>query len=80
MRGKATHRSTTDPTARLARKGKEAKLCFGAHVPMDNRNGLVVDVRLTPATETVERNRHWLETTTAGYNLVRLVKLLPLAA
>ena len=34
-----THRSTTDPDARLARKGKskEARLCFGAHVLMDNR-------------------------------------------
>ena len=46
-----THRSTTDPEARLARKGKgkEARLCFGAHVLMDNREGLVVDVRLTPS-------------------------------
>ena len=37
-----THRSTTDPEARLARKGKgkEARLCFGAHVLMDNREGL----------------------------------------
>ena len=43
-----THRSTTDPEARLARKGKgkEARLCFGAHVLMDNREGLVVNVRL----------------------------------
>ena len=46
-----THRSTTDSEARLAKKGKgkEARLCFGAHVLMDNREGLVVDVRLTPA-------------------------------
>ena len=36
-----THRSTTDPDARLAKKGKEARLCFGAHVLMDNREGLV---------------------------------------
>ena len=52
-----THRSTTDPEARLARKGKgkEARLCFGAHVRMDNREGLVVDVRLTPANGTWER-------------------------
>ncbi len=37
-----THRSTTDPEARLARKGKgkDARLCFGAHVLMDNREGL----------------------------------------
>ena len=53
-----THRSTTDPEARLARKGKgkEASLCFGAHVLMDNREGLVVDVRLTPAGGTWERD------------------------
>ena len=53
-----THQSTTDPEARLAKKGqgKEAKLCFGAHVLMDNREGLVVDARLTPATGTCERD------------------------
>ena len=52
-----THWSTTDPESRLARKGKgkEARLCFGAHVLMDNREGLVVDVRLTPADGTGER-------------------------
>ena len=50
-----THRSTTDPDARLAKKGKEARLCFGAHVLMDNREGLVVDVRLTPADGAWER-------------------------
>ena len=55
-RNNETHRSTTDPEARLARKGKgkEARLCFGAHVLMDNREGLVVDVRLTPANGTGE--------------------------
>ena len=53
-----THRSTTDPESRLAKKGKgkEARLCFGAHLLMDNREGLVVDVRLTPADGTSERD------------------------
>ena len=53
-----THRSTTDPDARLARKGKskEARLCFGAHVLTDNREGLVVDVRHTPADGAWERD------------------------
>ena len=53
-----THRSTTDPEARLAKKGKgkEARRCFGAHVLMDNREGLVVDVRLTPANGAGERD------------------------
>jgi len=52
-----THQSTTDGEARLAKKGsgKEAKLCFGGHVLMENRNGLVVDIALTQATGTAER-------------------------
>ena len=53
-----THRSTTDPDARLLKKGKgkEAKLCFMGHALMENRSGLVVDSRLTHATGTAERD------------------------
>ena len=53
-----THQSTTDPEARLLKKGKgkEAKLCFMGHALMENRSGLVVDSRLTPATGTAERS------------------------
>ncbi|HLB64787.1 MAG TPA: IS5 family transposase [Anaerolineales bacterium] len=56
-RTNATHQSTTDPQAKLYRKGpgKEAKLCYMGHVLMENRNGLVVDARLTQATGTAER-------------------------
>ncbi len=56
-RSNATHASTTDPEARLARKGKahEAKLCYQGHVLMENRHGLAVDARLTPATGYAER-------------------------
>jgi hypothetical protein len=52
-----THASTTDPDSRLYRKGlgKEARLCYMGHVLMENRNGLVVDSRLTLATGTAER-------------------------
>jgi len=41
----------------LAKKGrgKEAKLCFMGHVLMENRNGLVIDVAMTQATGTAER-------------------------
>jgi transposase len=55
-RANDTHASTTDPEARLYRKGhgKEAKLSFMGHVLMENRNGLVVDARLTPARGTAE--------------------------
>jgi transposase len=40
--------------AKSARKGpgKEAKLCFGGHALMENRNGLCVDIRVSSALET----------------------------
>ena len=52
-----THSSTTDPDALLARKGsgKEAKLSYNGNVLMENRNGLVADVQVLPATGTAER-------------------------
>ena len=57
-RTNATHQSTTDPQARLFRKGKgkEAKLVFMAHALMENRNGLLVDFQVTPANGTAERD------------------------
>lgn len=50
-RSNKTHESTTDPEAKLAKKGKgkEAKLSFAQHLLMENRNGLVADIRLTEA-------------------------------
>ena len=53
-----THESRTDSDARLARRGpgKEARLCYEGHVLMDNRQGLVVDVKITEATGTSERD------------------------
>ena len=56
-RTNATHASTTDPEARLYRKGKgrEAKLCFLGHVMTENRHGLVVATEMTKATGTAER-------------------------
>ena len=55
-RSNATHVSTTDPEALLARKGQgqAAKLSFVGHVLMENRNGLAVDVVLSQATGTAE--------------------------
>ncbi len=52
-----THQSTTDPDARLFRKGEgqAAKLCFLGHALMENRNGLVVDACLTRADGHAER-------------------------
>lgn len=52
-----THRSTTDPQARLYRKGdgREARLSYLGHVLLDNRHGLVSNVCVTAATGTAER-------------------------
>ena len=56
-RSNETHASTTDPDARLYRKGpgQPAKLAYLGHVLMENRHALVVDTRLTLATGTAER-------------------------
>ena len=56
-RSNETHASTTDPDARLYRKGngQESRLCFMGHVLMENRNGLAVDAALTHATGRAER-------------------------
>jgi hypothetical protein len=55
-RSNATHQSTTDPEARLFRKGggREAKLSYMGHVVMENRSGLVVRAEATVATGTAE--------------------------
>jgi transposase len=57
-RSNETHASTTDPEAKLARKSKgtQAKLCFSAHALMENRNGLLVDLRVAEADGRAERD------------------------
>ncbi len=56
-RSNDSHASTTDPDARLYRKGKgkETKLCFIGHGLMENRHGLLVDACLTLADGHAER-------------------------
>ncbi len=56
-RSNDTHESTTDPDAKLYRKGPgmEAKLCFLGHGLMENRSGLIVDTRLTRVSGHAER-------------------------
>jgi transposase len=56
-RSNETHKSTTDPEAKLYRKGdgQPAKLCYMGHVLMENRNALLVDARLGEASGTAER-------------------------
>jgi len=43
-----THQSTTDPDSVLYCKahGREARLCFGGHLLMENRHGLCADITL----------------------------------
>ncbi len=50
-RSNATHESTSDPQARLCRKGKgrEAKLAYLGNVLMDNREGLAVGAQVSIA-------------------------------
>jgi len=53
-----THQSITDPEAMLYKKsrGSESKLSYLGYLLMENRNGLIVDTRLTRATGTAERD------------------------
>ena len=57
-RSNDTHQSTTDPEARLARKGSghESKLAYCGNVLIENRKGLVVDTVLKMASGTAERD------------------------
>ena len=56
-RSNATHESSTDPEARLARKSNAtaAKLCYAGHLLMEHRNALIVDIDLTEASGFAER-------------------------
>lgn len=58
QRSNETHQSTTDPEARLARKGRQqaAHMCFAGHLLTENRNGLIVDAVLTAPSGTAERD------------------------
>jgi len=56
-RSNETHRPTTDPEARLARKGNSvaAKLSYAGHLLMENRSALIADMELSVATGYAER-------------------------
>jgi transposase len=56
-RSNETHESTTDPEARLYKKGdgQPAKLCYMGHALMENRHGLAVGGGVSHATGTAER-------------------------
>ncbi len=56
-RSNDTHQSTSDPQARLYKKGdgQPAKLCYMGHALMENRHGLAVDGGVTQATGKAER-------------------------
>jgi transposase len=56
-RSNETHASTTDPDAKLYRKGngQSSRLCFMGHLLMEHRNALIVDATLSRASGTAER-------------------------
>jgi transposase len=56
-RANDTHRSKTDPEAKLYRKGggQESRLSYIGNVLVENRHGLVVDCEVTPASGKAER-------------------------
>lgn len=56
-RSNETHASTTDPDAKLYRKGdgQAARMAYMGHLLMENRNGLIVDATLTQANGKAER-------------------------
>jgi hypothetical protein len=53
----ATHAGTKDADARLFEKseGDKSRLCHMGRILMENRNGLIVDVDITHASGTAER-------------------------
>jgi transposase len=57
-RSNATHASTTDPEARMARKSNAtaAKLSYAGHLLMEHRNALLVDIELSEANGYAERD------------------------
>jgi transposase len=61
QRANDTHASTTDPDARLYKKGvgRPSQLAYLGHVLMENRSGLIVDTRVTPADGYGERDAAW---------------------
>ncbi len=69
-RSSDTHVSSTDPDARLYKKGsgQAAKLSYLGHVLTENRHGLVVDVELSEANGRAEREAalQMVERSTAG--------------
>jgi len=58
-RSNDTHQSTTDPEARLYKKGdgQPAKLCYIGHTLMENRSGLAVRGGVSQASGTAERDQ-----------------------
>jgi IS5 family transposase len=71
-----THESTTDPDAKLARKGngKEAKMSYSAHALIENRNGLLVDFQMDEADGRAERRNalEMLDQNVSGHGRITL--------
>ncbi len=74
-RSNETHASTTDPDARLYRKGRgeEAKLAFIGHALMENRHGLIVGALATHASGHAERSAARGQCTGGSFGSLRRV-------
>ena len=74
-----THQSTTDPDARLYKKGDgdKSRLCYLGHALMESRNGLVVDATTTLASGTAERDAALIMVTTEGLPLGEITFQMP---
>ena len=46
--------------------GKEAKLCYGAHALMENRNGLLIDLMVSQPTGSAQRKQPGRDQTSAA--------------
>jgi transposase len=73
-RTNATHQSTTDPDARLYKKGvgRPAQLAYGAHLLMENRSGLIVNACVLPADGYGERDAALIMTDGVGGGRITL--------
>jgi hypothetical protein len=55
-RSNETHHSKADPDAKIARKGKEAKLSYNVNLLVENHHGLIVNTEVFEANGTAERD------------------------
>lgn len=73
FRSNDAHESTSDPQAKLLKRGsgKGVKRCATGHAVMENRHGLRVSFELTPSVGVTES--HWKPKGAAPYRIIQPV-------